>query len=168
MIYFKYIVNKLLELVFILLSFFSGGVIVAHFLKHVCKVNVIPFKWMLNDTVDGDYGGEWWLDKNDLEPSLWSAFLWWFRNPVWTFKYVIAPKPKTNKITVIKTHIHNGRDLSGNPVSVLRWVNKELRGTNFVVFSQDNKEYFRFSHTNKIFNVMIGFEKRYIFKFRFL
>ena len=94
----RFALIKLLELVFILFSFFSGLVIIAHFLKHVLKVNVIPFKWMLNDTKDGDYGAEWFLIKNKLKPGLYSAFLWWWRNPVWGFKYLLIPEDRKSVV----------------------------------------------------------------------
>lgn len=72
------------------LGFFSGLVIIAHFLKHVCNVK-IKF-WLLNDTPDGDFGAEWWLIKKKLKPGLISAFLWWWRNKAWNFYYLNKPE----------------------------------------------------------------------------
>lgn len=92
-----------IEWVFIYLSgFFTGFVIICHFLKHVCKVS---FKfWLLNDTVDGDYGTDAFIrlinSKKDfrtlfglfkLNKGLYSAFLWWWRNKAWNFYYLRKP-----------------------------------------------------------------------------
>jgi len=71
-------------------GFFSGAVIIAHILKHVFKVKT-KF-WLLNDTVDGDYGADWWLKREGLKPGLWSAFRWWWRNRAWNYFMLKVPE----------------------------------------------------------------------------
>jgi len=71
-------------------GFFTGSVIIAHILKHVFKVKT-KF-WLLNDTVDGDYGADWWLEREGLKPSLYSAFRWWWRNKAWNYYIKEVPE----------------------------------------------------------------------------
>ena len=71
-------------------GFFSGLVIIAHILKHVLKVKT-KF-WLLNDTVDGDYGADWWLKREGLKHSLYSAFRWWWRNRAWNYFILKVPE----------------------------------------------------------------------------
>ena len=155
----RYTSIKLLEVVFILFSFFSGAVIIAHFLKHVLKINVIPFKWMLNDTKDGDYGAEWFLIKNKLKPGLYSAFLWWWRNPVWGFKHLLVPRQGKFK----NLHIITFESTTEN---VLWWVNKKHKGKNHFYGTVNGQFNGRYSFTNDSYNIMLGHDKRYIFKYR--
>ena len=70
-------------------GFISGLVIIAHILKHVFKVKT-KF-WLLNDTEDGDYGADWWLEREGLKPSLYSAFRWWWRNLAWNYLLLKTP-----------------------------------------------------------------------------
>ena len=59
---------------------FLSGVVIANFILK----NYLGYKGKLatcNDTKDGDYGAERWLKDKGLKPSLWSAFLWWFKRP---------------------------------------------------------------------------------------
>ena len=150
---------KLLELVFILFSFFTGLVIIAHFLKHVLKVNVIPFKWMLNDTEDGDYAPNWFLIKNNLKPNLYSALWWWWRNPVWGFKYLLIPNQGSFRgIHIIK--------FDSTTKNVQPWVTKTERGTNHFYGTVNGQFNGRYSFTNDSYNIMLGHDTRYIFKYR--
>ena len=71
-------------------GFISTAVIWAFILKHVFKVK-IKF-WLLNDTVDGDFGADWWLRREGLKPGLWSAFRWWWRNKAWNFYIRSVPE----------------------------------------------------------------------------
>jgi len=167
----RFALIKLLELVFILFSFFSSLVIIAHFLKHVLKVNVIPFKWMLNDTEDGDYGAEWFLEyintKNiptllgliTIKKGLYSAFWWWWRNPVWKFKYLLIPNQGSFRgIHIIK--------FDSTTKNVQPWVTKTERGTNHFYGTVNGQFNGRYSFTNDSYNIMLGHDTRYIFKYR--
>jgi len=162
---------KLLEVVFILFSFFSGAVIIAHFLKHVLNINIIPFKWMLNDTEDGDYAPDWFLEYINTKniPTLWglitikrglySAFWWWWRNPVWGFKHLLVPRQGQFKNLHIVT-------FNSTTSTVQPWVNKEERGKNHFYGTVNGQFNGRYSFTNNKYNLMMGHDKRYLFKYR--
>jgi hypothetical protein len=150
---------KFLEMLFILFSFFSGAVIIAHVLKHYFKINVVPFKWMLNDTEDGDYGASWWLEREGLEPSLYSALRWWLRNPCWTFKYLMAPRG--GGYENVNVYFNSSQE---HP---LKWCSRKERATKYVTYEQNGQINARFSHTNALFNFMAGSgNNRYLLKLR--
>lgn len=49
--------------------------------------------WLLNDTVDGDLGADWWLEERGYKNS--SKFvrfiMWWFRNHSWNYINKFVP-----------------------------------------------------------------------------
>ena len=114
---------------------------------------------MLNDTKDGDYGAEWFLIKNKLKPGLYSAFLWWWRNPVWGFKYLLIPEQGQFKDIHIIT-------FKSTTSTVQPWVNKEERGKNHFYGTVNGQFNGRYSFTNNKYNLMMGHDKRYLFKYR--
>lgn len=133
---------------------------VAFLLKHKFGINVPPFKWMLNDTIDGDYGDPNWLNRMGLEPGLWSAFRWWWRNPVWNFKLLFAPKSHAES-TIIKVFKH---EVGPTP---FMWVRQDLRGTNHLYYIIDGTLYGRFSYCNDYINIYLGIGgRRHILKIR--
>lgn len=138
---------KLIEGIFFLFSlpFF----IPAFLLKHKLKINIPPFKWMLNETEDGDFGDEPWRKRNGLKDGSFKTFLlWWFRNPNWNFKLLFKPKNHANNTVfqVIKNDV-------GDP---FHWMEQDERGTNFLYYEIDGTIYSRYSHTNKVFNIQAG------------
>ena len=72
-----------------LFGFLTGAVLVAYLLKHVFKVKWRM--WLLNDTVDGDYGADWWLKREGLKPGVVSAWLWWWRNMAYNYLLLVLP-----------------------------------------------------------------------------
>ncbi len=75
------------------------GVVVAFVLKHVFQVK---FKfWWLNDTVDGDWGAQWWLDREGLKPGTRSAIRWWFRNHSWNYISKFNPDWKGGSVDIV-------------------------------------------------------------------
>lgn len=78
------------------LGVLTTGVFWAYFLKHVVK---IKFKfWWLNDTVDGDHGGEQWLKDKNLKKGFWTTIKWWIRNHSWNFIYKYLPFWKNGEV----------------------------------------------------------------------
>lgn len=134
-------------------GFISGSVIVAHYLKHVLDVKM-KF-WLLNDTVDGDYGEEEWLDNKGYEPGLWSAFCWWWRNKAWNFLNRTKPhwaggkadSFRTVKNTIVK--LVDGRWTKANK-------KHKIYGLNFFFFRLKGKVFFNFSYANKFIEVQFG------------
>lgn len=115
--------------------------------------------WLLNDTVDGDFGAEWWLKETGLKNKFIRAIRWWLRNSVWNLKLLTAPKwtGEYDVVQVIKNDVSNP----------LHWITQYERGTNFVYYEVEGMLYFRFSHSNKLFNVHFGMTgERYSFKLR--
>lgn len=130
---------------------------IAFSLKHDFRINIPPFKWMLNDTKDGDYGAQWWKDKHGIKKdSFWTAYRWWLRNSNWNFKLLFKTPPTGEIIKVISNEVK----------SPLFWVNQKHRGTNHAYYWADKRLWPRYSFTNNVLNVYMGVESRYILKVR--
>ncbi len=107
------------------------------------KVQVDLFYYLLNSTKDGDYGADWWLEREGLKKSFWSAWRWTLRNPAWNFNEIIKPvwTGYYTDVRVIENTI--GGD---NP---LIWADhySETYGTNHVYYRVKGKVYGRYSTT---------------------
>ncbi len=76
---------------------FLGFVVIANFILK----NYLGYKGKLatcNSTKDGDFGADWWLKREGLKPSLWSAFLWWIRNHSESFLNAEVPEWNAGKV----------------------------------------------------------------------
>lgn len=130
------------------IGFFTGLVILCHFLKHVCNVKM-KF-WLLNDTVDGDYGEEEWLEDKGYEPGLWSAFCWWWRNKAWNFLNRTKPAFKSGEAdefdtvinTIPKYQRRDGRWTKANK-------KHKIYGKNYFYFRLKGRVYFNCSSATK-------------------
>lgn len=153
----KYILVKfIIEGLFLIISIPLFPV--AYLLKHKAGVNIPPFKWMMNDTEDGDFGdANWRAERGITKDSFWVAWIWWWRNSNWNFKHLITPKQ--GKITDVRV-------ITEEVPPALSWVIQNERGTNHVYFKQGGQLNGRYSFTNNYINLMMGSEKRYIFKLR--
>lgn len=144
-----------------LLSFFgfiSGMVIIDFIRKH--KMNKDDNSPFLNDTVDGDYGAIWWLDEKNLQPSYWSAFLWWLRNHSWN--YISSfPQPSTadkSKINVLYPEGLNDKKNLDEYVNLMKWSKQSdsIYGLRIIYYEVENVFCGRFSFANKWFTFQVG------------
>jgi len=87
-------------------GFISSAVLWAFILKHAFKVKWKM--WLLNDTVDGDFGTDSWIAAVNakkgikafrtlfglfkLKRGLYSAWLWWWRNHAWNYLMLTVPE----------------------------------------------------------------------------
>ena len=132
-------------------GFFSGVVIIAHILKHVFKVRM-KF-WLLNDTVDGDFGADWWLKREGLKPSLWSAFRWWWRNKAWNFYRLNVPEwnaGKADEFWCIKNTIKfDGKWIKANK-------DKGIYGINYYCYKLNGKVFCNYSKASPSIEMQFG------------
>lgn len=123
----------------------STAVIWAFILKHYCGVKT-KF-WLLNDTVDGDFGAEWWLKEKGWTPGLWSAFHWWRRNHSWNYICKFAPEwegGNTQERRIIRSTIDHEKH------GFFTWCSKDgVHGLHYVAYRINGKVYCRYSQANK-------------------
>lgn len=136
-------------------GFLSTAVIWAHILKHVFKVKT-KF-WLLNDTADGDYGADWWLEREGLNPSLYSAFRWWWRNKAWNYYVKSVPEwdgGNADDFRVIK------RTISDEDMTDGRWTkaNKDegIYGINYYCYRLNGKVFCNYSEASEKKEKQIG------------
>lgn len=134
----------------------------AYFLRYVVKWKNNFLWFLLND--ETDFGDPVWLDKNDLQPGLWTAFRWYLRNPAWNFIKSIKT-PSHDEIsdikTIKKTFTSENRLTNANR-------DKKIYGVNHVYYRlEDGKVYGRYSRANKKTELMIGVGNgRYVFRWK--
>ena len=129
-------------------GFISGLVIISHIIKHVFKVK-IKF-WLLNDTVDGDYGADWWLKREGLKPGLWSAFRWWWRNKAWNFYTRTVPEwdaGRVDKFRVIELTISDIQMYEMGRYNRFKKANKSkgIYGINYYCYQLNGKVFCNYS-----------------------
>lgn len=143
-----------------LLAFLSTAIIWAHILKHVFKWKT-EF-WILNDTVDGDYGADWWLkEKGHKKRNLWTAFNWWFRNHSWNWIRYFNPQWKAGEVdkdengndifSVLKSTI----DTSGENGRFSR-ADKYNKGVHSIAYKINGITFCQYSKANWLFTFQIG------------
>lgn len=141
------------------IGFFSGLVILCHFLKHQCNVK---WKfWLLNDTVDGDYGADWWLEKKGLKPSLWSAFCWWWRNKAYNFYLLFAPQwnaGQVDEFRLLKLTIDDIDMYNGNRYNRFTKAVKEdaIYGINYYAYRINGVVYCNYSNATEKRDTQFG------------
>ena len=137
------------------IGFISTAVIWAFILKHVFK---IKWKmWLLNDTVDGDFGADWWLRREGLKPGIWSAFRWWFRNKAWNFYRLDVPEwngGEVDEFWVIKNTIEfsdrtDGRFTKAN-------IDKGIYGINYYCYKLNGKVFCNYSKASPSIEMQFG------------
>lgn len=142
-----------------MLAFFSTAVIWAHILKHVFKVK-IKF-WILNYTVDGDYGADWWLEEKGYKKrNLWTAFLWWWRNHSWEWISFFNPPWKAGEVD---------RDEKGNDIfetiksTITTYKNgrfsrasKNNKGVHAIAYKINGEVFCQYSKANWLYTIQIG------------
>lgn len=139
-------------------GFISGAVIIAFILKH--KLGSRTEYWLLNDTEDGDYGGTWWLEKKDLNPSLYSAFLWWLRNPSWNYieKFKQPSTASKERVCVLYPKGLNDPKNLDKYADLMLWSNhkKSIYGKRIIYYQVGKVFCGRFSYANKWFTLQLG------------
>lgn len=133
---------------------------IAYFFRYKTKWDLFFFL-LSNDPNDGDRGGQWWLQKNNLSPGFFTSWRWTMRNPAWWYKSsVFIPDWDLDNYTIVKV-------LSNTVSNPMEWVKQDMRGKNHCYFKSKGNLYFRYSCTNKYINTYMGVRKnRYVFKFR--
>lgn len=125
----------------------TGGIFVALFLRHVCKVK---FKfWWLNYTADGDFGSKKWLEDNDSGFLIINFIKWWFRNHSWEFISKYNPDWKAGendkyKIIINTTGVHYSQLEDG----LYTWLTKDFKkeAKLSVAYRVNGKVFCRYSH----------------------
>jgi hypothetical protein len=134
---------------------------VSYFFRYVIKRDW--FWLLLNSTEDGDFGADWWLNREKLNKSFWSAWRWTIRNPAWNFHELIKPE-WNGTYTDVRT-INN--TIGGkNP---LVWASHYagVYGLNHVYYRVNGKVYGRFGYAKKGTTIQAGTTgNRYNLKFR--
>lgn len=105
----------------------------------------------MNDTEDGDFGAVWWLLDNNLKPSWYSAFRWWFRNHSWN--YISQFNPEWNEgdneeFRILTNTI--GEDLFDRdtwPDGIYTWLTRDMKieAELYVAYRINGKVYCRYS-----------------------
>jgi hypothetical protein len=100
--------------------------------------------WLLNDTKDGDYGAQWWLLEKGLNPGLWSAFLWWWRNKAWNFYYLNRPlwySGQVDEFRLLKCTIDESQMYSNGKYNRFTKASKEnaVYGINYYAYRINGK-----------------------------
>lgn len=106
--------------------------------------------WLLNDTVDGDFGDPDVLkeygrsNKSKLSNFIW----WWFRNHSWNYISKFNPEwegGKTKDFLIIKTTLTREQILN-NP---FQWCTKKgVHGLHYIAYRINGKVYCRYSEAN--------------------
>jgi len=136
-------------------GFISTAVIWAFILKHVFKVK-IKF-WLLNDTVDGDFGAGWWLRREGLTHGLWSAFRWWWRNKAWNFYIRSVPEWNAGKVDefwVIKDTIKFSNRTDGRFTKAN--IDKGIYGINYYCYKLNGKVFCNYSKATPSIEMQFG------------
>lgn len=135
------------------LGLLSFGVVLAFIAKHVFQVK---FKfWWLNDTPDGDFGGQWWLDREGLKPGTRSAIRWWFRNHSWNYISKFNPDWKDGEVDIVNGKeeveiLHCDVDVSRFDDLFFHWMTREDGiGTIYIAYRINGRVYCRFSQVKK-------------------
>ena len=142
------------EIVYLLVwvfGFFSGLVIISHILKHVFKVKM-KF-WLLNDTVDGDFGADWWLKREGLKPGLWSAFRWWWRNKAWNFYRLNVPEWNAGEVDYFWC-IKNTIEFDGKWIKANK--DKGIYGINYYCYKLNGKVFCNYSEATPDIEMQFG------------
>ena len=134
------------------IGFLSGAVIIAHILKHHFGVKGL---WLQNDSKDGDFPPQWWLDKYDTGFKYLNAILWWFRNHSWNYICLFRQPgtPDKKYVNVLESNYNL------NKGHYLEWANHRegIYGSNYQAYRVKNGRLcMRYSFANKWFTFQIG------------
>jgi len=145
-------------------GFISGLVIVAHIFKHVFKVKWKM--WLMNDTVDGDYGTDDFIDSVNnkkgwdafmtlfglfkMHKGLYSAFWWWWRNKAWNFYTRTVPEwdaGRVDKFRVMKLTIPDIKMYDKGRYNRFKKANKSkgIYGINYYCYQLNGKVFCNYS-----------------------
>jgi|GEM_PF-5183908 len=136
---------------FLLLAF---SIPIAMILKYVFGVKDL---WLLNDTVDGDFGDPVEIDKKNYEDkSSEFLFLWWYsRNFNWNLYRKFLPDFRPGA----EVFEEDVRINTTNKKDTLLWCKRgELTGKNYTLFRvfEGGKVYFRWSWANHRKEIWFG------------
>ena len=150
-----------------IISFFGFPFIwLAYILKYKFGIKGL---WLLNDTVDGDFGSKKELEDAGREPGeTWSNFWWWwFRNHSWNFNRKFIPQwngGKAESFKVIST------SLTREQIEEDRWTwcsKNGIHGHHYIAAIINGKIECRFSEANdKMQRQMGSGGNEYRFRFK--
>lgn len=133
---------------------------IAYFFRYKTRWDIF-FSLLSNDPNDGDKGGQWWLQKNNISPGFFTSWRWTIRNPAWWYKTsVFVPKWDRDNYEILKI-------IANTVSSPMDWVEADMRGKNHCYFTSLGNTYFRYSYTNKYISTLMGArQSKYVFKLR--
>lgn len=102
----------------------------------------------MNNTPDGDFGNEEWLEEKGLKKSWYSAFRWWFRNHSWNYISQFNPEWKdgeNEEYRIIKNT--TGVKAENLPDGIYTWLTRDMKieGELYVAYRINGKVYCRYS-----------------------
>lgn len=122
---------------------------ISYFFRYVLKLDL--FYYLLNSTVDGDFGDDNWRQKHNLEKGFWTGWRWTLRNSAWNFKGLFRPKWRAGETEAFET-IKNTFD------NKWQWASKSGRqyGLNHCYYIVDGTTYGRFSFADRYSEIQLG------------
>lgn len=114
-------------------------------------------KWYssMNDTPDGDFGNEEWLEEKGLKKSWYSAFRWWFRNHSWNYISQYNPEWKAGEVDLTEEGQEmflilsntTGKLIEDLPDGIFTWLTRDMKieGELYVAYRINGKVYCRYS-----------------------
>lgn len=110
--------------------------------------------WLLNDTVDGDLGADWWLNERGYRNS--SKFIrfimWWFRNHSWNYINLFKPTSNSAASQVSEYRVFHDSRGTGNT----EWLKEE--GFFYICYrcKETGKVYCRYSKITEDWEKQFG------------
>jgi len=155
-----------------LVSFFGFPLLpIAYILKYWFKVKGL---WLLNDTVDGDFGSKKELKAAGRKEcrTLGNFWWWWFRNHSWNFNRKFIPEwndGECEEFRIIKSNIFKpGTNIEDQKKIRWAWCSKNgIHGHHYIAARINGKIECRFSEANdKMQRQMGSGGNEYRFRFK--
>lgn len=148
-------------------GFWSTLVIWEFVFKNLLKIP--GFYIFMNDTKDGDYGAQWWLDEKGLSPSIWSAVLWWIRNHSWNYIRKYLPEWDGGRVDkdkdgedefehlILTIEEEDMKDSKGRHNRFMKASSRKgIYGINYYVYRLNGKVFFNYSRATPFLTIQIG------------
>lgn len=150
-----------------LFGFWSTLVVWEFVFKNVLKIP--GYYVFMNDTKDGDYGADWWLEDKGLKPGLLSALLWWKRNHSWNYIMRYPPSWAGGSVdrdengddeflilelTIPEEQMYDSKGRYNRFTKASS--TKGILGVNHFVYRLDGKVWFNYSKATKYYKVQFG------------